>query len=485
MIQEKENNNLNKITYFINQNINEDKDNENIDNLIYDFDVFDGKLNILIGEKYFIGKGSYGKVYYVGNIEGKKCVIKIAKSDENFNEFEQDVYFYKKYYSTKSSNLINNDDRSLPFLLDFGKAKNKLDNNYYDYMILEYVGINNLYYVLKTKVVDKEEKIIFKMIFNCLYNHLLSFHKSNLVYRDVSPANIVLSDEVISLLINKNLRYREKINENLIGLIPKNEQINNIMENYIHQSYGKIVKFVDGGMFGDLDFVYKNDIYDKSNYLFFGDFIEFNMIDGMFSSTLQYISPFCLFNLSSIVNNCKKGQVGENIKLLIINTLKLADIWSLCIGYIIHLHDTNNTNLLYQVKVNSKSKKVPKTYSKYGLNGTTENTLNSMPFYVLYDNNILLVKELAEILDTNTKLFNEEYNSLRECISTIINEILVFANIILHYSTKKVVKYVLHFDENIIDILYQESIKKLILIHNAMIKYDTLLCKEIIEYEKK
>jgi serine/threonine protein kinase len=458
--------------------------NEKNGDIIYDLNILNSELNIQVSENNFIGKGTYGNVYYVGNIMGINSVIKINKSDGKNNDYEHEAYFYRKYNSNKLFNLSEHVDRSLPFLLDFGKTKNKIDNKIYDYMILEYVGINNLYIALKTRVVDYEEKIIYKMIFNCIYNHIISFHKSNLVYRDVSLANIVLSDEVTSFLIPKSYRFSEKISENLVNLIPKNICIKDIMENYIHKTYGKIVKFVDGGMFGDLDFIYNNSSYKRNSYLFCGDFNEFNMLDGMFAATLLYVSPFCLFNLSFIINNYKEEQMTKNIKNLVVNILKLADIWSLCIGYAIHLHDTNSVNLIYQVIVNSKIKKNPKTYSKDGFNGTNENTFNWMPFFVMNDNKILLVKELANILDPDTNLVNKEYALLRETISVIINEILSFSNLILSHSVKKILNYNLCFDENVINILYQESLKKMNLIYSIMNKYDSVLCEEIVEYAK-
>lgn len=465
----------------INSNVNFNYENENI---FFDFDVLDGKLNILIKEKTFIGRGAYGSVYYIGIISGINSVIKINKSDNKFNEFEYEAYFYRKYNMGKLYNFNDYQDRSLPFLLDYGKTKNKIDNKIYDYMIIEYVGINNLYSILKTSDIDYGEKLICKMIFNCLYNHLQSFHKSNLIYRDVNPTNIVLSDNVTSFLISKSYSFSEKINKNFLDLIPKKNSIENIIKKYIGKSYGNIVKFVDGGMFGDVDYIYNNATYTRNNYFFYGAFPEFNMLDGMFASTIYYISPFCLFNLSSIINIYKEDRVSQNIRNLVINILRISDIWSLCILYAIHIHDTNNVKLSYKSIINSKFKKNPKTYSEIGSDGTNENTINYMPFYVSCNNKIILVKELMDILDLDKKIMHIDYDVLRENISIIINEILSLANLILSYSIKQKINYILHFDENIINILYKESLKKINFIHNTITKFDKILCEELIEYTK-
>jgi serine/threonine protein kinase len=461
-----------------------DKKNEKDNDIIYDLHILNSGLNIKVKKSSFIGNGAYGNVYYIGNIMGINSVIKISKtnnSDDKFNVFEHEAYFYRKYKSNKILDLSKKNDRSLPILLDYGKTKNNIDDKIYSYIVLEYAGILSLGNLLKTKFIDYEEKMICKMIFNCLYNHIISFHELNLVYRDVSLSNVVISYDVTSFIISRNYRVTDKIDQNLIKLIPENISIDNIMENYIHKNYGKIVKFVDSGMFGDLDFIHKNDVYDRTNFLFHGDFREFDALDGMFAATPLYVSPFCLFNLSFIINNYEDEQMTKNIKNLVVTVLRMADIWSLCIGYAIHIYDTNNKSP-YRVMINSKIKKNPISYSKNHLNGTTENTFNYMPFLVVDNDIILLVKELDDIIDLEMNLINKDYTHLRETISIIITEILSFANLILTHSVKRNVSYELYFDDSIINILYKESIKKINFIHSVMNRYDNAICEEIFEY---
>lgn len=450
-------------------------------NIIFDLSILNEEQNIKIKQESFIGKGTYGDVYYIGKISNIDCIIKICKSISNKNQYEQDAYFYRKYHSENKGNLINIMNSSLPFLLNLGKTKNKIDGLFYDYLIIEYVGVNNLYNALKTKVVDFEEKLVYKLIFYCIYNHLLSFHQKNLIYRDVSPGNIVISDKITSLFMNKSYRFNDNLNDKLINIIPKNIGLKDILQDFIDGSYSSLIKFVDGGLFGDFDYIYNTDKYDKKSLLFLGIYDEFNLLDGMFSSTLLYISPFCMFNLSSIINIYDDQILTQNIKNMIFNILKLSDIWNLLIFYTIHLHDTNGVSNIYQVYAKGRQKRNPLNFSKYD-NGTNENTLLNMPFYINKNNEVKLVKELEMTLNSMTQIINKEYFDIRNKIAMMINEIISFVNLLLSRSNKETVRYYINFDKEFVQKLLDESTQKLNYINSIMNSYRDSLKNEIIEY---
>ena len=439
------------------------------DGIVHDIKVLGNRYDLKIQNKYFIGKGSYGKVYYIGNMrldgfatrpsadEGangsRSCVIKITPScDPKTNEYYNDFYFYKKYDSKPKIY------KSLPLLIEMGKTYDAVSRAMVDYMIMEYVGIKNLYEIFRTRTIKPEEKILFKMIYVCIHKHISAFHNMNFIYRDVSPANVVLSDKVTSFLMENNNALFNGLNTNMRDVVFRETTLKDIAEDYVNGSYGNIVRFVDAGLFGDLEHIYKADQYNKLDMLFFGNFPEFQNYDCMFICTLQYISPFHMFNLSSMIQKYDDPELSSISKNTVSHILKLSDIWSICIMFLIHLHDTNTHGPTYQSIVNSNI---------------------SRPF-VVEDNKIKLNINLSAIL--NKDLYHEDYSVLQDNIVTVLGEILSLANGILSKSTKDGHVYKLVYNEEIINELSKSSIEKLLIIKDTIDEFDKQLIESLLYF---
>lgn len=428
--------------------------NNILTDIVHDIKVLDNRYDLRIKNKYFIGKGSYGKVYYIGEITNVNCVIKITPScDSKTNEYYNDFYFYNKYNSKPKIY------KSLPLLIEMGKTYDTVSRTFVDYMIIEYAGIKNLYEIFKTRIVKTEEKILFKMIYVCIHKHITAFHSMNFIYRDVSPANVVLNDKVTSFLMEKNNTLFNGLNPNMRDVVFRETPLNDIAEDYVSGSYGNIVKFVDAGLFGDLEHIYKADRYNKLDTLFFGNFPELENYDSIFICTFQYISPFYMFNLSSMIQKYEDPELSSVAKSTIGHILKLSDIWSICIMFLIHLHDTNTHGPTYQTIVNSSNINRP---------------------FIVEDNKIKLNTNLSAIL--NKDLYHIEYNELRDNIITILGEILSLANEILSRSTKDRYVYKLVYNGEIINELFKSSIGKLLIIKDTIDEFDKQLIESLLHF---
>jgi hypothetical protein len=256
--------------------------------------------------------------------------------------------------------------------------------------------------------------------------------------------------------MNKNFKLCDEINKNIISPVHQkitSEDFENIVADYINESYGNIVKFVDAGMFGDLDYIYKTDKYNPKTYMFNGEFNGFENLDGMFASTLNYISPFCIFNLSSCIKNYNNDIISLQAKNMISTILKISDIWNLCIIYAIHFHDTNDFNSFnYNAVINIKKKN--KIYCE-------------MPF-TINNNNICLRNELNKIMDKNFELTNKKYTEFRNLVSCVLDAILNLSNKILSKSTEKNNQFFLDFNDELINQFHFESSTSLVTIKNLI-----------------
>jgi hypothetical protein len=460
---------------------NSDKNNK----IIYDINIFNYQHNVKIKNNHFIGKGSYGNVYYIGQVNDINSIIKISPSNNTNNAYDQDFYFFNKYHNSN----VSEKNIGLPFLIDHGKTINKIDNKPYDYIILEYVGIKNLFHILATKISHTEEIVLFQIIFMCLYQHLLSFHLSSLVYRDVSPSNMVLSDVVTSFLMDNRSLLHSEINNchsHLKETIYRKTSLKNICEEYINKLYGNIVKFVDGGLFGDIDYINNTEQYEHNNCYLQGDFYEFDKVDGMFGCTMRYVSPFCIFNFSSLIKQYNNIELSKNIRNLVKNMLFLADFWSLCIVYTTHLHDTNKPINIYNSIISMKLQKLQ--YFEYKNTKSTscfERTFKDIPFKVEKINNyyqIRLVNELDNILNKETELIYNGYYNLRNTVSQILNAIISFVNLILLKTKKNEFKHEVTPDEDTINELYQKSEDVLHIVKCAFDTFNNTLQNNIIDH---
>jgi hypothetical protein len=159
----------------------------------------DTNNELLLTNNLLLGKGAYGMVYYIGThkILNKdvKCVIKITKSKKEKNEYQNEAYFY---------NMCNNKNTKFNFLPQFvrtGKAIDFKDNKmqYYDYMILEYVGSKNLDTVLSKMVFSNMYNMsqYLNILYISLFSQLHLIHDSDLSIRDIAFNNVVINDNLL------------------------------------------------------------------------------------------------------------------------------------------------------------------------------------------------------------------------------------------------------------------------------------------------
>lgn len=454
--------------------------NTDVDQIIYDINIINNQHTVTIKKKYFVGSGSYGNVYYIGQINDTHAIIKIAQAkDIKYNIFSQDFYFYNKYHSTNT-----NKDVGLPFLIDFGKSINKIDGKIYDYIIMEYVGIKNIFRILQIKQLRIEETMLFKIIFICLYKQLSSFHDQHLVYRDVSPTNIVASDSVTSYLIDHHPRLRNEINTESLHMkeiVYKKTSFKSICDEYVLDNHNKLVRFVDGGLFGDVDYINKITTYNVNNEYFVGNFIEFDNLDGIFACTMRYVSPFCLFNCSSLINLCD-GELKGIVKKLLINLLYLSDYWSLCVIYLIHLYDTNKYTNNYHSYIATRSRL---RSARARDSDSFDQVFTQAPFGVKNVNDhyeIYLVKELGLMFSDETILLYEEYENLRAMTNQIINMMISLVNSMLLKANKKNFIHELPANQDVCEQLYNESTSVLQNIDKIINDFNDDLKKNVNSY---
>jgi serine/threonine protein kinase len=394
--------------------------------LLFNFSILDGKYNIEISKESIIGKGSYGKVYYIGTIDNIECVIKIFNHDDDDNEYQREIHFYKKY----ESSLFY--AKSLPKLIDYGYYTNKIDSRKYDCIILEYVGSLTFYKILKKLAfIDTEEEFVLKMIYTCIYKHLLSFHNSKMVFRDVNPSNLVVSDKITCFFMQKHYLIADMMKKKMVNdvFVFREVTISEIIDDYKNENYEEIIRFVDAGMFCDLDRLNEIQQLDKNDNLIGGNFLEFDGLDGTFASTLNYVSPFCILRLSSMIKSYNNSELNQIAKNNVEITLKLADIWSLNIIFLIHFHDITNTQMSYEKIILSKlcyDRNNCKLISK-------ANTIRSLPFQMmnqeLYINKELFPYTIYE--NINCSCYLDLHNIVIETINNIIelvNNLIFISN---------------------------------------------------------
>jgi hypothetical protein len=277
--------------------------------------------------------------------------------------------------------------------------------------------------------------------------------------------------------IYKEIKYK---NNNMLDIIYKNSSLKTLFKKYIDKSYGKIVKFVDGGLFGDISYIYDTKKYSAYSNYFCGNFTEFQYLDGMFVCTLRYVSPFCMFNFSSLILEYYNEDISITVKDLIKNVLFLSDYWSLYIIYAIHLYDINNPPNKYHVIIYMKT-------NEKQIKTMTEKTIKTMPFEIEKndkndkndDYQISLIDELKYILDKNTELKNKEYCNLQTTISCGLTAIMNFVNLLLLNTEKNMFQHILKCNSDTINNLYSESKTLLKFIHKNNDDFDIILTEEI------
>lgn len=302
-----------------------------------------------------IGEGSYGTVYFLhkNNISlidkdllpDCNFVVKISKNQEDISNEE---YFYNKYYLGSNSKF-----KILPHCFGSGIAFDENTGYEYNYIILEYVGcltlkkVFTIFTCYKNELKDHVSEVneIIKILYMICLEFCDSLHKMNLVCRDIKPENIIVNDKICSYLITLlgTNNMKKFIFDNLLYIIPKEITINKIIDLYTNENYDNILKFVDVGLFGDINIIYSDnncDIYNKNFRLNFANFEPF---DGLFVSTVTYLSPFSIFNLSSLINRCD-FEMKRDFIIIISMFLKLSDLWIVNIMFAYYFCDIFNNN---------------------------------------------------------------------------------------------------------------------------------------------
>lgn len=357
---------------------------------------------IVIKNDDFIGKGAYGKVYYIGEMYGTKSVMKISESTKKSNEY----FFEKHYYNT------HNSDFGIPKFISHGSALNLINSKVYDYMIIEYVGYYSLNKIIRhiSNSYDEEEKEIFKILHKSLYFQLKKIHDSGIILRDIKSENIVLNDVIGYYFAKKYYSLANELNETTYNICKCETSFAEIKRLFEEKKYDSLVKFVDFGIAFDINELHKNAYYNKNGNFTLGTFDGLCGLDELFASTLTHISPFSLINLSDMLNfrQSEDSMITskENISML----LELADIWSLNILFSICLFD-----IMHKQRYCEKIKKYKKIY-----NGN----LYFLPIVINRNNNFDLKKELL----FDEIVFDDEIEIIQNCISCILKKILFLAN---------------------------------------------------------
>ena len=426
----------------------------NNNKLLFDINVLNDTINLKIYENSFVGKGAYGHVYYIDKINDLQCVIKIGQTDRNsfnFNYYETEAYFYCKYNSSE------NNTNCLPKLIDLGKTKNKVNAVYYDYLILEYVGALNLNTLFNNVICPSEsDRCVMKILYNSAFINLSSIHSHNIIYRDISPNNLVISNDVAKYFTETNSFLKYKISQNISPHIEGNYKFEDIVSKYFNDKHNELIKFIDAGLCCDIDQINydsEKNIIDNFNDLFCCVYDEFDELDGMFCSIIEYCSPFCLFNFSSILKNDTLRK-DPATKLLISNLLKISDIWSFNIIFSINLYNILRKGCYYFYTINKKKLANPRIYGKK----LSANTFIRMPFSCneyMYLSNELMFVEKFNFSDE----YKDNYEDLRNHIMSMLNKILSFINSIISISEQNKWRFLISFSkDNIIHLSNYSSI---------------------------
>lgn len=389
---------------------------------------------IYLTDEDFIGSGSYGDVYILGKIEKIKYVIKVTKNNGGPNDYLTEEHFYKKH----------NNNGGIPKFLCTGSTLNLLNMKKYDYMIIEYVGFFSLRKILNVLPHgDEEEKEIFTMLYKSINEQLRKIHNSGIVLRDIKPDNIVVNDIIGFYFATKYYELANQLNDFTHMICQCDTSFQKIKEKFLEKKYDDIVKFIDFGIAFDIGELYKSEIYNKTNNFTLGSFVDLDGLEGLFASTLTYISPFSMINLSKMLYN----KFDENIMIMCKNNISflliLSDIWSVNILFAICIHDN-----IYRKKKYSRSIQYHKTLFS--------GNLSNIPLFFDKNQKFILKKELRM---TNV-FFCEEIENIFNHIKLITGKILELANFIKNdteWIKKKVIVKLNYSEENIIEIKNKTS----------------------------
>jgi serine/threonine protein kinase len=377
---------------------------------IFNIKIFGNTFELKLCNKYKLGEGSYGVVYFA-NINNVKCVIKILRGKCNL---ESEVYFYNKYYSSTHNNTA-----SIPIYYQSGNIQNNIDNMIYDYIILEYVGFFTLKALMKNiNRRNKENFDLLNKMIQIIYNTgtilLEDIHDNGLVCRDIKPENIIISDCVLSYFIyNLNLN----ITIPYYVCLDKNIKLEDIINNYNNSKYENILRFVDLGMFGDLDALDENFKFNDIRFAI--DYIKFEPFDTLFITTMTYLSPFSIFNFKKFIDKRNFKEKKFNL-IMLKKLLKKSDNWTYNLLFTIIIYSLYGN---YDMYVNCNSPSMLKYYNYDEYSGT--NKYLKFCIFDIIDDKIIIKKEILNVLLDNNVFIS---CSVLSNINTIMNTVQCFLN---------------------------------------------------------
>ena len=171
----------------------------------------------------FLGKGSFGEVHLVENIDKVKTKNEIYINNEvtlKFISFKTEKKKTKNLYALKAikkdliikqgivryiieeKNILEQVDN--PFIV---KIYNTFQTNNFLYIVLQYCPNKDLNFHLKYEKTFNEEKI--KYIAAQIIIALEYLHDKNIVYRDLKPENIVIDEDGFILLTDFGLAKKD------------------------------------------------------------------------------------------------------------------------------------------------------------------------------------------------------------------------------------------------------------------------------------
>lgn len=412
-------------------------------NYDYDYDIrIFNNTDVKLYSDFYLGHGSYGKVYYIGKNNNIDCVVKISNSEYNNNQYKYETHFYTKYKKMCDNN-------ALPEVLHYGTSMNKINGKKYDYIVIECVGLLTLSSILKICYkFDDEDKKIIQIIYKTLFIQLKSIHKTNIAFRDITVKNIVLSNNLSSYFADKYQIFKKKINTRLYDIIHIDTKYDDICKFYEDKNYNKICSFVDVGLACDLDHVKEmKGYYNKKNPFVCGLFDDYRGFETLFSSTIINVSPFFNINISDMISkyNSKNHEINELINDNIITSLKVSDIWSFTIIFLTYFHDITFDKSL-STKICSKLQKHPR---KININ-VSENLLHYIPYD--FTPHFALKEDL--LFEINDDVFFYTIKKTLDCVIEFCNNMNTSG--ILHGK----LLYILNYDEAKIK-SFNEGIKKI------------------------
>jgi serine/threonine protein kinase len=387
-------------------------------------------VNLILENDMKIGEGQYGNVYYFTHNK-HKYIIKLSHNTElkKTGPFTYEQYIYKKYYQEN----INREYYSLPKCYDVGKTIDSYSSTQYNYIVFDYVGNCTLErffrLILKSGcIITDEVKNLISILYAVGIAKIQSLHNINIACRDVKGENIIISDDVLVYILNKisidNPKFNFKDTFLFVDMeIKKNYE--DIVNSFLVNDYDKLLYIIDTGLFCDMT-IFNNNIYDPYDDKSYGIFPEVFPFDTLFISTTAHMSPFAIFNLSSIIN-IQNDDNRKNLIDLCKILLKMSDFWALNVSFVIFLVNftfIRKTNKVHEYYFSELKKRNTNLNEFIPNNCGIKKNINAIMFDIIIDYQQCLQIGIKQIIIAN--IHNDNYwfyNTLISCTKTILHSV--------------------------------------------------------------